>query len=154
MTYLNKVEINDGTIDDKRSICEIYGHCFLGRFYMGDRINRSLLIEAENWFEKSVDCYDQMWDELKRDIDRITWSDRWGFVNMIGRLQFIKFLLEKKEEALVVAERYRARSFRDTMQTRQLVENQFSVCQLYEIKAVVNKLEQPIVYFSHNGDDI
>ena len=62
-------------------------------------------------------------------------------------IQLIKWLADKKLEALFVAERFRASSLRDSMQMRQSTKTeQVLICQA-DIKAVAYKLGHPIVFF-------
>lgn len=73
--YLDRAAKIAATSADKRFLFQNYAHYFLSKymssFSSGNRDDRSALKAAEKWLDETEDCYDQMWDGLKRDIDKI-----------------------------------------------------------------------------------
>ena len=148
--YLDAAVSSAVTVGEKRFLFQTYGEHFLLKFMSVERgQDRCDLENAEKWLEKAEDCYNNMWDELKQDIDKIIWSDQHQFVHLNKRIQSVKWLADKKLETLIVAERFKARSFRDFIQMHQSSKTeQVLICRADDIKAVAYKLRHPIVFFS------
>lgn len=72
---------------------------------------------------------------------------------MTRMIQEVKWFLNKNLEALIAAERLRARSFRNAIEIRLSTTNQinqFLICHTDEMKAVAQKLGHPIVFLSQS----
>lgn len=118
--YLDAASTKAATCAEKRFLFQSYSNYFLRKFLISENTDHkeAALTEAEKWLEKTEDCYEQMWRDNKQDIDKITWSDQCEFVSLIRVIQEIKWLSGKKLEALIMAERFRSRSLKDTMLIR------------------------------------
>lgn len=109
----------------------------------------SALLEAEKWLEKTEEYYSKLWSELKFDIDMLTWDSGETQIQFSGKIQMVKWLLNKKSEALTIAERYRARSLREALRGRASSTNeQIKICSADDIKALAKKIGKIIIYFT------
>ena len=61
----------------------------------------------------------------------------------------VKWLLDKKLEALSIAERYRARSLRETLRNRASTKNeQLKIFNADDMKSLAHKIGNAIIYFT------
>ena len=146
--YFDAAAGSADTLGAKRFLCQGYAEHFLLKFIW--RGNDSCDLEkAEYWLKQTEDCYIKMWDELKQDIDKITWSDQSPFVEFYQKIQLANWLGNKKIEALFAAERFRAHSFRDSVQMDQSITTrtqQVLICRTDDIKEMAYKLGHPVVF--------
>lgn len=126
LVYLKAAEFRADTCENKYIIFQHYAENLINKYMQNyesaeRRGDHSSLVckEAENWLEKAEDYYNEMWAGLEQDFDKIIWSNRGKCVLLTRRIQFVKWLLDKKLEALIVSERFRARSLRDCIHRRQ-----------------------------------
>lgn len=100
--YLDEASNNAVTWSDKRLLYQNYAKCFMMRFVLAEnKKDCARLVEAEKWLEKTEESYNKIWEELKLDFDKITFSDQSAYYSLTHLIQCVKWLRDKKLEALV-----------------------------------------------------